>query len=223
MASGVSSIIKSTPVTDSIVLTFLPSRPMIRPFISSLGREITEIVCSLVTSAAYFCIQATNISLALVSTSSLASVSLSLIKAAISLLIFSSTIFMMDSLACSLLNPLILSNSSNCSRLISSVLFFISWISSCLFKRFFSLSSRPFSLFCMISSRLSRFFSRCKRRSSDSFTSFFFSFISLSTSILSLLSSSFVSNKLSLFILSASFFAFSIIDSAFFSFSFVRR
>ena len=42
-------------------------------------RFITEIVCSLVTSAAYFCMQLTIISFAFESTSSFASVSLSLI------------------------------------------------------------------------------------------------------------------------------------------------
>ena len=43
-ASGVSSIIRSTPVAASIALMFLPSLPIILPFISSLGNWITEIV-----------------------------------------------------------------------------------------------------------------------------------------------------------------------------------
>ena len=80
IASGVSSIIKSTPVTDSIVLTFLPSRPIIRPFISSFGKLITVTVCSFATSAAYFCIHIISICLALSLTSSFASSSFSLIK-----------------------------------------------------------------------------------------------------------------------------------------------
>lgn len=46
MASGVSSIIRSTPVIVSSVRMFLPSRPIIRPFISSLGRVTTETVAS---------------------------------------------------------------------------------------------------------------------------------------------------------------------------------
>ena len=47
IASGVSSIIRSTPVRVSIALMFLPSRPIIRPFISSLGSGTTETVDSL--------------------------------------------------------------------------------------------------------------------------------------------------------------------------------
>ena len=45
-ASGVSSIIRSTPVSDSRVLILRPSLPIILPFISSLGSETTEIVVS---------------------------------------------------------------------------------------------------------------------------------------------------------------------------------
>ena len=44
IASGVSSIIKSTPVTDSIVLIFLPSLPINLPFISSFGSSMVETV-----------------------------------------------------------------------------------------------------------------------------------------------------------------------------------
>ena len=54
-ASGVSSIIKSTPVNVSKVRIFLPSRPIIRPFISSLGRSTTDTVVSLTTSVAKRC------------------------------------------------------------------------------------------------------------------------------------------------------------------------
>ena len=46
IASGVSSIIRSTPVSVSIVRMFLPSLPIIRPFISSFGRDTTETVAS---------------------------------------------------------------------------------------------------------------------------------------------------------------------------------
>ena len=45
-ASGVSSMMRSTPVMVSRVRIFLPSRPMILPFISSLGSCTTEIVVS---------------------------------------------------------------------------------------------------------------------------------------------------------------------------------
>jgi hypothetical protein len=46
--SGVSSMIRSTPVACSRARMFRPSRPMIRPFISSDGRWITETECSAV-------------------------------------------------------------------------------------------------------------------------------------------------------------------------------
>lgn len=52
IASGVSSIIRSTPVRVSIALMLRPSLPMILPFISSLGRGTTEIVASETCSAA---------------------------------------------------------------------------------------------------------------------------------------------------------------------------
>ena len=51
-ASGVSSMIRLTPVTDSKARMFRPSRPMIRPFISSPGRCSTETTDSLVCSVA---------------------------------------------------------------------------------------------------------------------------------------------------------------------------
>ena len=45
-ASGVSSTIRSTPVVNSRVRMFRPSRPMIRPFISSFGNMTTDTVVS---------------------------------------------------------------------------------------------------------------------------------------------------------------------------------
>ena len=53
-ASGVSSIMKSTPVNVSSVLIFLPSLPMILPFISSFGKVTVDTVVSAVWSAAHF-------------------------------------------------------------------------------------------------------------------------------------------------------------------------
>ena len=50
--SGVSSMIRSMPVACSSARMLRPSRPMIRPFISSDGRCTTETVCSAVWSAA---------------------------------------------------------------------------------------------------------------------------------------------------------------------------
>ncbi len=52
MASGVSSMINSAPVRFSSVRMFRPSRPMMRPFISSLGSGTTETATSATWSAA---------------------------------------------------------------------------------------------------------------------------------------------------------------------------
>ncbi len=60
--SGVSSTIRSTPVACSRARMLRPSRPMIRPFISSDGRWITETVCSAVWSAATRWIAVTTMS-----------------------------------------------------------------------------------------------------------------------------------------------------------------
>ena len=57
--SGVSSMIRSTPVACSSARMLRPSRPMIRPFISSLGRWTTVTACSAVWSAATRCIAVT--------------------------------------------------------------------------------------------------------------------------------------------------------------------
>ena len=51
-ASGVSSTIRSTPVACSRALILRPSRPISRPFISSLGRETVVTVVSDTTSEA---------------------------------------------------------------------------------------------------------------------------------------------------------------------------
>ena len=59
-ASGVSSIIRFTPVRVSIVRIFLPSLPIIQPFISSLGSCTTDIVVSATWSAAHLCIAVTT-------------------------------------------------------------------------------------------------------------------------------------------------------------------
>ena len=50
--SGVSSMMTSTPVASSNARMLRPSRPMMRPFISSLGSETAETVVSAVCSAA---------------------------------------------------------------------------------------------------------------------------------------------------------------------------
>src|SRR5436853_116524 len=45
--SGVSSMMRSTPVAASMARMFRPSRPMMRPFMSSLGRGTTDTVLAL--------------------------------------------------------------------------------------------------------------------------------------------------------------------------------
>ena len=50
--SGVSSMMTSTPVASSNARMFRPSRPMMRPFISSFGSETADTVVSAVVSAA---------------------------------------------------------------------------------------------------------------------------------------------------------------------------
>ncbi len=52
MAPGVSSTISSTPVAVSSARMLRPSRPMMRPFRSSLGRSTTDTVVSMACSAA---------------------------------------------------------------------------------------------------------------------------------------------------------------------------
>ena len=52
IAPGVSSTISSTPVASSSARMLRPSRPMMRPFRSSLGRSTTETVVSIACSAA---------------------------------------------------------------------------------------------------------------------------------------------------------------------------
>ena len=52
IAPGVSSTIRSTPVASSSARMLRPSRPMMRPLRSSLGRSTTETVVSIACSAA---------------------------------------------------------------------------------------------------------------------------------------------------------------------------
>ena len=51
IAPGVSSTIRSTPVASSSARMLRPSRPMMRPFRSSLGRSTTDTVVSIACSA----------------------------------------------------------------------------------------------------------------------------------------------------------------------------
>ena len=79
-ASGVSSIIKSTPVNVSKARIFRPSRPIIRPFISSDGKLTTETVDSTTWSITTRCIVFVKISRAIWSDVSLIFISFSFIN-----------------------------------------------------------------------------------------------------------------------------------------------
>ena len=78
-ASGVSSMMMSTPVSVSRVRMLRPSRPMIRPFISSLGRLTVVTVTSEATSVASLWMVVIRMSRAFLSAASLASCSMRLI------------------------------------------------------------------------------------------------------------------------------------------------
>ena len=83
-ASGVSSMIKSIPVNVSRARILRPSRPIIRPFISSFGNATTETVVSATWSAAQRWIAPEIISFAFFSASSLACCSISFTIIAVS-------------------------------------------------------------------------------------------------------------------------------------------
>ena len=68
-ASGVSSMMRSTPVRLSNVRMFLPSRPIMRPFISSDGNGTTLMLDSPALSTAHLCIAPAIMSRAFLSAS----------------------------------------------------------------------------------------------------------------------------------------------------------
>ena len=76
-AAGVSSMITSTPVSFSSVRMLRPSRPMIRPFISSLGSSTRRVVLSPACLAASRCIATERMFRARRSASRLVSASIS--------------------------------------------------------------------------------------------------------------------------------------------------
>ena len=207
-ASGVSSIIRSTPVSVSSVRILRPSRPIILPFISSFGSWTTEMVVSATWSAAHFWIAVTTYSFAFLSASSLALCSISLINFAVSSFTSSSTVFKRYSFACSEVNPEILSSSCNRSSLSFATCAFCLLISS-------SFAAKPASRLSIDSSFLSRFSSFCTTRRSLRWISARRSFTSLSRSFFTRMDSSFASSIASRFLVSAVFTASSIISLAF--------
>ncbi len=190
-----------------------PSRPIIRPFISSLGIPTTDTVLSLVVSLAYFCIAIASISFAVVCTAFLARSSSSLMYVATSSAILSLTAAMIVSLACSLVNPDIAISLSSCSLTSSSTLLFNCSICSLRKSSFCSLDVKD-------SSRLSKYCDRLFNESSldAAFSSNWTttarrSRMSASASLRKRCTSCFASKTASLFNFSASFFPSSTIFS----------
>ena len=199
-ASGVSSIIRSIPVNVSKVLIFLPSLPIILPFISSFGNGTTETVTSETWSAAHFWMAIATISFAFASASSFALTSMSLTSIAISCLTSLSTFLKRTSLASSTESPEIFSSSSICLCWCSRVFSSSSWISL-----FFLFKTSSFcSIVSIFLSKVSSFWTS---RLSCLWRSFLLSFISLSSSTLLLWTSSLASSNTSLFLASATFSA----------------
>ena len=186
---------------------FLPSRPIILPFMSSLGKLTTDTVDSATWSAAYLWIDVLMISLANFSDSSLVLDSISLIIAAcsriVSVLTLSRTMF----LASSLVNPATFSNSNSFSSIKD-------WILSCISSAFFNSESSFLCFFSNDAFFLSKFSSLELSLSSWRLISFNRDLFSRSKSLFILKISSFASTNNSFFLVSASLFASSIILTA---------
>ncbi len=121
-ASGVSSTMMSTPVAISRARMFRPSRPMIRPFMSSEGRSTTETVVSTTCSAAVRWMALDMISRADETAFSRASSSMRRTEAMASSLASSSILLISMALASSWLMPEIRSSSSMPFRTASAIL-----------------------------------------------------------------------------------------------------
>ncbi len=153
-ASGVSSMMTSTPVSVSSVRMLRPSRPMIRPFISSFGRLTVVTVTSEATSAARRWMEVTRMSRAFLSAESFASCSMRLTETCASCRASFSRLWISCFLASARVSPEIRSSSAatcwpSCSSSVS-----LSWA---------ALSRVPIDLSCFsrVSTRLSRFSSFC--------------------------------------------------------------
>ena len=149
IASGVSSMMSSTPVICSMERMFLPSLPMILPFISSLGSATTDTVVSAVWSAAQRWIAVPMISLARTSLWSRIICSYSRIRLLFSVSSSSLSEARSCSLASSWVNPEIRSS-------ISNWLFLMPSISSSFSSSFFCFSAKASDLCSIVSARLSR-------------------------------------------------------------------
>ena len=152
MASGVSSMIKSTPVRVSMARMFRPSRPMMRPFISSLGRGTTLMAASLTWSAAQRWMARAMISRADLSASSLVCCSNSRIFTAFSWVSSLSRLFSRYSLAWSTVKLEIFSSMSNWLFFTASASFRRSSAFLFFWSIWFSLRSMDSSFFSRLSS-----------------------------------------------------------------------
>ncbi len=161
-ASGVSSMIRLTPVTDSKARMLRPSRPMILPFISSPGRCITETTDSLVCSTATRWMASVTIFRARLSASDLAVASMSLIDSAASRLAWFSIVATSSDFAWSAVSEATRSSSALAARS-DSVRAFARSSSS--FRRSSSACPRSSRRRLSSSSRCSRSPIRCSRRS----------------------------------------------------------
>ena len=176
MASGVSSMMRSTPVSCSMARMLRPSRPMILPFISSLGSGTTLMAASDTWSAAQRWMATEMISLASLSHSSFVCCSYSITLMAFSCTRSSSSNLSKYSFAWSTVKEEILSNMSIWLFLTDSASFRRSSALRILFSTAFSLDSR-FSIF------LSKDSSFWETRRSWRWISFLRSFISRSDSL----------------------------------------
>ena len=120
MAPGVSSTISSTPVACSRARMFRPSRPMMRPLRSSLGRSTTETVVSMVCSGALRWMAWVMICLAFSAACSRASASSRLTRLAASRRASCSICLMTSSFASSAVRPETRCRACCCSRTSSS-------------------------------------------------------------------------------------------------------
>ena len=120
MAPGVSSMISSTPVACSSARILRPSRPMIRPFRSSLGRSTTETVVSMACSGALRWMAWVMICLAFSAAASRASASKRLTRFAASRRASCSMCLMTSSFAASAVSPETRCSACCCSRASSS-------------------------------------------------------------------------------------------------------
>ena len=182
----------STPVRVSSARMFRPSRPMILPFISSLGSETVVTVMSLVVSGAILWIAVTRTSLAFFSAVSCASCSILLRRAWASCLASFSRFLIINSLASCAERPEIRSSSfrysSSCAVTTASRFFIVT-------RR----SSQSFSLFSSSAAFWSISSSFLFTRASYLCTSARRSRFSLSCWLRSRMSSSFAFSKISFF------------------------